>query len=91
MSNKRLILMITDQEKTRYVNIHSVFRQVGLYALIFLLVCIIYGVVSVRAFKHEIANVSALNQKILAQYEKTQEKMRILIFKSSKDPKKLAL
>ncbi|HIV49435.1 MAG TPA: M23 family metallopeptidase [Candidatus Helicobacter avicola] len=66
--------MITDQERTRYINIHSIFRQVGLYALIFLAVCIIYGIVSVRAFKDEIVSMSALNAKILAQYEKTQEK-----------------
>lgn len=74
MNNRRLILMITDQERTRYINIHSIFRQVGLYALIFLAVCIIYGIVSVRAFKDEIVSMSALNAKILAQYEKTQEK-----------------
>ncbi|WP_394955069.1 M23 family metallopeptidase [uncultured Helicobacter sp.] len=74
MNNKRLILMITDQERTRYVNIHSIFRQVGLYVLIFLAVCIVYGIVSVRAFKDEIASMSALNEKILAQYQKTQEK-----------------
>ena len=66
--------MITDQERTRYVNIHSIFRQVGLYVLIFLAVCIVYGIVSVRAFKDEIASMSALNEKILAQYQKTQEK-----------------
>lgn len=74
MNNRRLILMITDQERTRYINIHSIFRQVGLYALIFFAVCIIYGIVSVRAFKDEIVSMSALNAKILAQYEKTQEK-----------------
>ena len=74
MNNRRLILMITDQERTRYINIHSIFRQVGLYALIFLAVCVIYGIVSVRAFKDEIVSMSALNAKILAQYEKTQEK-----------------
>ncbi|WP_394909493.1 M23 family metallopeptidase [uncultured Helicobacter sp.] len=74
MNNRRLILMITDQERTRYINIHSIFRQVGLYALIFLAVCIVYGIVSVRAFKDEIVSMSALNAKILAQYEKTQEK-----------------
>lgn len=74
MNNKRLILMITDQERTRSVNIHSIFRQVGLYVLIFLAVCIVYGIVSVRAFKDEIASMSALNEKILAQYQKTQEK-----------------
>ncbi len=74
MNNKRLILMITDQERTRYVNIHFIFRQVGLYVLIFLAVCIVYGIVSVRAFKDEIASMSALNEKILAQYQKTQEK-----------------
>lgn len=83
--------MITDQEKTRYINIHSVFRQVGLYALIFLLVCIIYGVVSVRAFKHEIANVSALNQKILAQYEKTQEKNAYLNFQIEQRSEEIGL
>ena len=66
--------MITDQERTRYVNIHSIFRQVGLYVLIFLAVCIVYGIVSVRAFKDEIASMSALNEKILAQNQKTQEK-----------------
>lgn len=74
MNNRRLILMITDQERTRYINIHSIFRQVGLYALIFLAVCIVYGIVSVRAFKDEIVSMSALNAKILAQYEKTQKK-----------------
>lgn len=91
MSNRRLILMITDQEGTRYINIHSVFRQVGLYALIFLVVCIIYGIVSVRAFKDEIASMSALNEKILAQYEKTQEKNAYLNFQIEQRSEEIGL
>ncbi|WP_395001845.1 M23 family metallopeptidase [uncultured Helicobacter sp.] len=91
MNNKRLILMITDQERTRYVNIHSIFRQVGLYALIFLAVCIVYGIVSVRAFKEEIASMSALNEKILAQYQKTQEKNAYLNFQIEQRSEEIGL
>lgn len=91
MSNRRLILMITDQEGTRYINIHSIFRQVGLYALIFLVVCIIYGIVSVRAFKDEIASMSVLNEKILAQYEKTQEKNAYLNFQIEQRSEEIGL
>ena len=91
MTNKRLILMITDQERTRYVNIHSIFRQVGLYALIFLAVCIVYGIVSVRAFKEEIASMSVLNEKILAQYQKTQEKNAYLNFQIEQRSEEIGL
>ena len=83
--------MITDQERTRYVNIHSIFRQVGLYALIFLAVCIVYGIVSVRAFKEEIASMSALNEKILAQYQKTQEKNAYLNFQIEQRSEEIGL
>lgn len=74
MSSKRLILMITDQDGTHSINIHSTFRQIGLYALILILVFIIYGIVSIKAFKEEIISISSLNEIIIQQYEKMQEK-----------------
>lgn len=72
--SRRLILMITDHEGTRCINIHSIFRQLGLYLLMFVFVLIIFGVVSIRAFKDEITSISLLNEIIMKQYEKIQEK-----------------
>ncbi|MGX2985322.1 M23 family metallopeptidase [Helicobacter sp. 23-1048] len=71
-NNKRLILMITDQNGTRYVNIHAIFRQLALYALILILVLIIFSITSIQIFKQEIENISTLNETILTQYEDMQ-------------------
>ena len=71
-NNKRLILMITDQSGTRYLNIHAIFRQLALYAVILIAVLIIFSITSIQIFKQEIENISTLNETILTQYQDMQ-------------------
>ncbi|WP_334091469.1 M23 family metallopeptidase [Helicobacter typhlonius] len=68
--SKRLILMITDQNGSRYINVNSVFRQVALYLVIFIITFVIFGIVSIKTFSAEIHKISELNEKIMKRYEK---------------------
>ena len=68
--SNRLVLMITDQNGSRYINVNSIFKQISLYFIVFILTLIVFGVVSIQTFRAEISEMSVLNEMILKRYQK---------------------
>lgn len=62
--------MITDQNGSRYINVNSIFKQISLYFIVFILTLIVFGVVSIQTFRAEISEMSVLNEMILKRYQK---------------------
>ncbi|RDU59809.1 M23 family metallopeptidase [Helicobacter marmotae] len=79
-SNKssRLVLMITDQNGSRYFNVSSIFKQVSLYFVVFILTLMAFGVISIKTFSAEIRKMSILNETIAKRYEKMLAKNETL-------------
>ncbi|MCX2716391.1 M23 family metallopeptidase [Helicobacter sp. MIT 21-1697] len=68
--NSRLVLMITDQNGSRYFNISSIFKQISLYFIVLIVTLIVFGVVSIKTFSAEINKMSMLNETIAKRYNK---------------------
>ena len=68
--NSRLVLMITDQNGSRYFNVSSIFKQISLYLAVFIVTLIVFGVVSIKTFSAEINKMSVLNETIAKRYNK---------------------
>lgn len=69
-TQNRLVLMITDQHGSRYINISAIFKQISLYVLVFIATAMVFGFVSIMALSNEITAMSALNESIIKRYEK---------------------
>ena len=75
--NSRLVLMITDQNGSRYFNVSSIFKQISLYLAVFIVTLIVFGVVSIKTFSAEINKMSVLNETIAKRYNKMLAKNQI--------------
>lgn len=78
LHNSRLVLMITDQNGSRFINVPSVFKIISVYVLVFIVTLIAFGIVSIKTFKSEIIRMSALNDTIIKHYESMLNKNEIL-------------
>lgn len=65
----RLVLMITDQNGSRYFNVSSIFKHIALYVAVFVVTLMAFGVISIKTFSAEIKKMSALNENITRRYE----------------------
>ncbi|BDB67032.1 peptidase [Helicobacter cinaedi] len=74
----RLVLMITDQNGSRYFNVSSIFKQVALYAIVFVITLMAFGVISIKTFSAEIKKMAILNENIAKRYEKMLAKNEAL-------------
>ncbi len=77
----RLVLMITDQNGSRYFNVSSIFKQVALYAIVFVITLMAFGVISIKTFSAEIKKMAILNENITKRYEKMLAKNEALNIK----------
>ena len=77
----RLVLMITDQNGSRYFNVSSIFKQVALYAIVFVITLMAFGVISIKTFSAEIKKIAILNENIAKRYEKMLAKNEALNIK----------
>lgn len=77
----RLVLMITDQNGSRYFNVSSIFKQVALYAIVFVITLMAFGVISIKTFSAEIKKMAILNENIAKRYEKMLAKNEALNIK----------
>ena len=77
----RLVLMITDQNGSRYFNVNSIFKQVALYAIVFVITLMAFGVISIKTFSAEIKKMAILNENIAKRYEKMLAKNEALNIK----------
>lgn len=68
--NRRLVLMITDKNGSRYINVSMVFRQITLYVLLFILSLLFFIVSAIGIFRAEISDI---NEKIslIEEYNET--------------------
>ncbi|WP_104743772.1 M23 family metallopeptidase [Helicobacter cinaedi] len=74
----RLVLMITDQNGSRYFNVSSIFKQISLYVIVFVLTLMAFGVLSIKTFSAEIKKMAILNENIAKRYEKMLAKNEAL-------------
>ncbi len=77
----RLVLMITDQNGSRYFNVSSIFKQVALYSIVFVITLMAFGVISIKIFSAEIKKMAILNENIAKRYEKMLAKNEALNIK----------
>ncbi|AWK61457.1 toxR-activated protein [Helicobacter cinaedi PAGU611] len=77
----RLVLMITDQNGSRYFNVSSIFKQVALYAIVFVITLMAFGVISIKTFSAEIKKMAILNENIAKRYKKMLAKNEALNIK----------
>ena len=77
----RLVLMITDQNGSRYFNVSSIFKQVALYVIVFVITLMAFGVISIKTFSAEIKKMAILNENIAKRYEKMLAKNEALNIK----------
>lgn len=78
VKNGRLVLMITDQHGSRYFNINSIFKQISLYVIVFIITLLAFGGISILTFSAEINKMVVLNEIITKKYEKMLTKNEIL-------------
>lgn len=81
VKTNRLVLMITDEHGSRYFNVSSIFKQIALYILVFILTLMLFGVVSIKTFSAEIRKITELNEIITKRYEKMLTKNEVLNLK----------
>lgn len=72
--NNRLVLMVTSSSGSKYFNINAIFKQIGLYTLVFIVTLMIFGVVAIKTLSAEIANISKMNKLIQDHYEEMLSK-----------------
>lgn len=67
---KRLVLMITDRNGSRYINVSMVFRQIVLYVVLFFLSLTFFIILSILVFRTEIADVN-VKTSLIEEYNET--------------------
>lgn len=72
--DKRLVLMITDKNGSRHINVSMIFRQLSLYFLLFILAIVLFLVVSISVFNSEIKDINTKTVLISEQYQKMLKK-----------------
>ncbi len=68
--DRRLVIMLTDQNGSRHINVSMVFRQIMLYVILFFLSLLFFIITSLTVFR---AEISDMNTKIslIEEYNKT--------------------
>lgn len=72
--DRRLVLMITDKNGSRHINVSMIFRQLSLYFLLFILAIVLFLVVSISVFNSEIKDINTKSVLISEQYQKMLKK-----------------
>lgn len=72
--DRRLVLMITDKNGSRHINVSMIFRQLSLYFLLFILAIVLFLVVSISVFNSEIKDINTKTVLISDQYQKMLKK-----------------
>ncbi|OBV28407.1 peptidase M23 [Helicobacter sp. CLO-3] len=57
--DRRLVLMITHKDGSKYINVNMIFRQITLYVLLFFLSLVFFIIISIGVFRSEIADINA--------------------------------
>lgn len=57
--DRRLVLMITHKDGSKYINVNMIFRQITLYVLLFFLSLAFFIIISIGVFRSEIADINA--------------------------------
>ncbi|BAW68117.1 M23 family metallopeptidase, partial [Helicobacter pylori] len=71
--DRRLIVMITDSKGSRYINVHILFRQIGLYALLSVVGSLLFLGISLLVLNKEIKNIDKQHSLITKEFEKKRE------------------
>ncbi|PAF48186.1 peptidase M23 [Helicobacter sp. 12S02634-8] len=74
MGDKRLVLMVTDQNGSFHINVSMIFRQLSLYFLLFILAIVLFVGISISAFNTEIKDINTKTILIEKQYQKMLKK-----------------
>lgn len=72
--DKRLVLMITDKNGSRHINVSMIFRQLSLYFMLFILAIILFLIVSISVFNSEIKDIKTKSVLINEQYKRMLKK-----------------
>ncbi|PAF43554.1 M23 family metallopeptidase [Helicobacter sp. 11S02596-1] len=67
--DRRLVVMVTDQNGSRYINVSMIFRQLSLYFLLFILGIVLFLGISISAFNSEIKDINDKSVLIGQQYQ----------------------
>ncbi|BAW55540.1 toxR-activated gene, partial [Helicobacter pylori] len=71
--DRRLIVMVTDSKGSRYINVHILFRQIGLYALLSVVGSLLFLGISLLVLNKEIKNIDKQHSLITKEFEKKRE------------------
>ncbi|MUU48714.1 M23 family metallopeptidase [Helicobacter pylori] len=71
--DRRLIVMVTDSKGSRYINVHILFRQIGLYALLSIVGSLLFLGISLLVLNKEIRNIEKQHALITKEFEKKKE------------------
>ncbi len=71
--DRRLIVMVTDSKGSRYINVHILFRQIGLYALLSVVGSLLFLGISLLVLNKEIKNIDQQHALITKEFEKKKE------------------
>ncbi len=81
-TSKRLVIMITDMHGSKFINVDMVFRQIGTYAIVFLLTLGLFTYTSIVVIRKEIKNTQEKNNFLMDQFasmQKHNEKLNLAI------------
>ncbi|ANV97763.1 peptidase M23 [Helicobacter enhydrae] len=68
--DKRLVIMLTDEQGSKIFNIHILFKYFLWYFLVFVVTLIFFALVSIRVFNNELDNLAMSNQMLVNEYDK---------------------
>lgn len=70
---KRLVLMITDKNGSRYFNVSVLFKQITLYVLVGILAFIAFIVSAICVMKSEIRDIESKSEVLAIEFKKVQK------------------
>lgn len=79
--DRRLIVMVTDSKGSRYINVHILFRQIGLYALLSVVGSLLFLGISLLVLNKEIKNIDKQHALITKEFEKKKRRMKNFLCK----------
>lgn len=72
-TNKRLVIMITDLNGSKFINVDMIFRQVGAYLFVFLLTLGLFAYISIVVIRKEIHNMQLRHTHLMNEFASMQQ------------------
>lgn len=71
--NRRLVIMITDMHGSKFINVDMIFRQIGAYFLVLILVLGLFAYISVVVIRNEIGNMKLRHTCLMDKFSAMQQ------------------